>query len=129
MNCLPFLISPIRNITATPKVRRRFEAATNILDGLISFTRNSLPTMLTEAQFIEKAYSIRGFSSKLLSNLSKFDTDEIQQTSAKLPLKISSREIVTKQVDSSCDVYLFINLTEKSLLLNETSTCILLFQD
>lgn len=83
---------------ATPKVRRRFEAAASMLDGLTLFVRNALPTMVSEAQFVEKAFSIRGFSSKLLSNLAKFDAAEIQQISGKLPIKISSREIIVKQV-------------------------------
>lgn len=72
-----------------------------MLDGVISFVRTSLPTMLSESQFVEKAYSIRGFSSKLLINLAKFDTEEVQQTSARLPLKITSREIIVKQVSIS----------------------------
>ncbi|XP_022648993.1 TBC1 domain family member 24-like isoform X3 [Varroa jacobsoni] len=107
---------------ATPKVRRRFEAAASMLDGLTLFVRNALPTMVSEAQFVEKAFSIRGFSSKLLSNLAKFDAAEIQQISGKLPIKISSREIIVKQMDlSTLDVAVLYYVSEiKSSIASQT---------
>lgn len=111
-----------KSARATPKVRRRFEAAASMLDGLTLFVRNALPTMVSEAQFVEKAFSIRGFSSKLLSNLAKFDAAEIQQISGKLPIKISSREIIVKQMDlSTLDVAVLYYVSEiKSSIASQT---------
>ncbi|XP_003744424.1 GTPase-activating protein skywalker [Galendromus occidentalis] len=89
-----------RSIRATPKVKRKFEMAPLLLDGLVAFVRNSLPSLLSEEEFIEKAYSIRGFSSRLLSKLaSSLSIPAISNLASRLPLDIStSKEIVVKQI-------------------------------